>query len=470
MKFSGDGWTGVISDDFTFEKASIVVKAICKYMTSHGLDRKKLIVSYDTRFLSHKYAQMAVEVITGHGIKCIISERDTPSIFSLSTLKTEKEGGLIHFSGTNREYYINSILFFPEYGGPAFSHIVMEIERNIRLISQMEEDIPMKSYGQGLALSNVIVHDVFSDYRKTLEKSIDIKKMKDIECRICVDYMNGSLRGFLRDILPKNISVIELNSDYNPYMNGNRPDPESQELEFLSETIKNSEAQLGVAFDSDARNVAFLDSSGKKVNRNMLLGIILDYILKNRSKSGKVVKTLSTTALVDVICEENAIEVIETFTGFKHISEKLIKENVLLAADSYGGITFTGHLNNMDSILMLMMVFEIMGSTGKTFDELIKEFSEVYGDYEYKKDIIELSGEDEKLRMIGRLKLIAGEFDGSKIKEIKQSDGFKMIFENGSWLFLRMNPVNPELELFYESRYKDFVDDVQKKVKRFLED
>ncbi|PLX15243.1 MAG: hypothetical protein C0601_13545 [Candidatus Muiribacterium halophilum] len=470
MKFSRGGWTGIISDDFTFEKASIVIKAICKYMTSHGLDRKKLIVSYDSRFLSYKYAQLAVEVITGHGIKCIISERDIPSVFSLSTLKNDKEGGVIHFSGSNREYYINSILFFPEYGGPAFSHIVMEIERNIRLISQMEEDIPMKSYGQGLALSNVIVHDIFNDYKKILDKSLDMKKIKEVQGKICVDYMNGSLRGFLRDILPKGINLIEINSDYNPYMGGHRPDPESGNHEFLSETIKNSESDFGVAFDTDAQHVAFFDSHGRKVNSNILLGVILDYLIRNRSKSGKVVKTLSSTSLIDIICEENAIEVIETFTGFKHVSEKLLKEKIIFAVDSYGGITFSGHLNNMDSILLLMMIIEIIGSTEKSFEELINDCITKYGDFQYKREKIGLSGEDEKLRIIGKLKLIAGEFDGSKIKEIKQSDGFKIIFENGSWLLLRMDPVNPELELFYESKYKDFIEEVQKKIKRFLGD
>ena len=61
IKFGTDGWRAVISDDFTFENVAIVAQAVADFVKAKKspiYKKRKLVVGYDTRFLSDKYAEI----------------------------------------------------------------------------------------------------------------------------------------------------------------------------------------------------------------------------------------------------------------------------------------------------------------------------------------------------------------------------------------------------------------------------
>jgi len=90
IKFGTDGWRAVISDDFTFENVKIVAQAMADYVKGEKTKVKNkksklygrkfaLVVGYDTRFLSEKYAELVACVLAGNGIKTILADRPTPT-------------------------------------------------------------------------------------------------------------------------------------------------------------------------------------------------------------------------------------------------------------------------------------------------------------------------------------------------------------------------------------------------------
>ncbi|MGM0606796.1 MAG: hypothetical protein ACQESP_00125 [Candidatus Muiribacteriota bacterium] len=470
MKFYNDGWYGKISDDFIYSNIKTLAKAIAKYIISHDLAKKKVIIGYDSRFLSYEHAQLVAEVLMGNKLDCCISDRDVPSVFTAATLKSYKGASAVHITGQNQKYFNNGLLFFPEYAGPPFSHISMEIERNIRLIKDLDEEIEIKGFQKGIAVNSLQAIDFYSEYAKCVNRIIDLKKFKDSDLKIVVDYMNGSMRHFLNKLVPRGVEWIELNHTFNPYFNGIKPDPVSGKLEFLVENIKNTEADFGVAFDSDGGNICFIDSNGQKIHRDILLGIVLEYIIKNKTKNGIVVKTNSTTSLVDEVCQKNGVEIEETYSGFRHIVERLIKNKVILGADNSGGITSSDHVPVKDSVLFLLYIIEIMSLKKKSLTELVEEFNSEYGQFYSKCFEIKHNSEEEKLRIISKLKKFSDSFREEDIKDIYQTDGLKMIFKDKSWFYIRIHSAALKSEVIIESQDKNITEKLQNKINKILKD
>lgn len=468
MKFINDGWYGIISDDFTFKKVRIVAKAIAKYLISHELYKKSVVIGYDTRFLSYQYAQIMAEVFLGNNIKCFIAERDIPEVAVAGAVKSLKCSSGIMITANNMPYQYNGIKFIPDYAGPSFSHISMEIERNIRLICDMEEEIESKSYAQGVALSLIEPLDIYKEYLKLLEKRLDLKRLKEKDLKIVVDCMNGTIRGNLNRVSLKNIEWIEVNSEYNPTFAGRRADPEYDNLDFLCETVKNVEADLGVAFDVSGGKITFIDRNGKKIDRNILIGIILEYIIQNKNKNGEVIKSSSTTRLIDTICSSNGIEIIETFSGFKNIAEKIMKNKVIFACEDSGGISYSAHIPYKDSILMLFTLLEIMCSVEMDINDLIKDFIERHGEVFSNKIIYNVSDDEEKLRVVGRQKNVINYFNSDDIKDVIQTDGIKVVFNDNSWFLIKTDPVEPKFEIFIESSDKKMITSIENNIKKFF--
>ncbi|MFA5478520.1 MAG: hypothetical protein WC337_00685 [Candidatus Muiribacteriota bacterium] len=470
MKFINDGWYGIISDDFNFKDVKIMAKAITKYLVSHELNKKPVIIGYDTRFLSYRYAQIISEVLLGAGIKCYISERDSPTIFTSATLKNLKAGCGIQVTGKELPYFYNGIFFLPEYGGPPFSHISMEIERNIRLIRELEEDINTQDYERGIALGLIEVNDLFSEYSKMVDKIVDFKKIKDMDLKIVVDYINGSMRGYLRKIFPKNIDLIELNTDYNPYFSGRKTDPYEDDLEFLCENVKNTEADLGVAFDTDGGNIVFINRNGEVINRDIIAGIVLDFILKTKNKNGVVVKTMATTGIIDLVCEKNAVEINETYIGFKHVVEKMLKNKVVFGCDDKGGISFSGHVPVKDSLVLLLLFIEVLAVNKKSLEQTLDEFEKEYGHIDKSRFTMPCETEEEKLKIISKLKSYTDTFDIEEIKESYQTDGLKIVFKDKTWFYARINQNKPLLEIVIESSVPKKVAELENKIRKYIEE
>ena len=76
IKFGTSGWRGIIADDFTFGKVRIVTQAIAEYVKSQDKGNNTVIIGYDPRFLSEKFAQASAEVLAGNDIKVLLCKRD----------------------------------------------------------------------------------------------------------------------------------------------------------------------------------------------------------------------------------------------------------------------------------------------------------------------------------------------------------------------------------------------------------
>src|ERR1041385_554637 len=79
IKFGTDGWRAVIADDFTFENVRRVAGAIASYVLKHEDPKKGLVVGYDTRFGSPRFARTAAAAVRAAGIPVRLTSGDVPT-------------------------------------------------------------------------------------------------------------------------------------------------------------------------------------------------------------------------------------------------------------------------------------------------------------------------------------------------------------------------------------------------------
>jgi phosphomannomutase len=188
--------------------------------------------------------------------------------------------------------------------------------------------------------------------------------------------------------------------------------------------------------------------------------VLLRHLFERKGLRGGVVKTVSTTRMVDLLCAKFGLELFETPIGFKHICELMLERDILMGGEESGGLGVKGHIPERDGILMGLLLLEAMAMTGKGLRRLLDETMDEIGHFYYRR--IDLAIDDAaKERLIGRLR-------GGGITTIASRtvvtenfrDGFKYIFADGSWLLIRPSGTEPVLRLYSEAEDPALVEEL----------
>ncbi len=79
IKFGTDGWRAVISETFTFGNLRLVAQAIADYVREENNSTPSVVVGFDTRFLSDRYAAEVARVMAANHIDTWLARADTPT-------------------------------------------------------------------------------------------------------------------------------------------------------------------------------------------------------------------------------------------------------------------------------------------------------------------------------------------------------------------------------------------------------
>jgi phosphomannomutase len=131
IKFGTDGWRGVIADDYTFENVRRVAGAIAAYVLNHEDATRGLVIGYDTRFGSRRFAQATAEVLAAAGIPVKISDDYTPTPALSYAVKNLRTAGGVMITSSHNPWDWNGVKFKANYGGSATPAIIKQIEENV---------------------------------------------------------------------------------------------------------------------------------------------------------------------------------------------------------------------------------------------------------------------------------------------------------------------------------------------------
>ena len=461
IKFGTDGWRAIIGEDYTFDNVRMVVQAISDYLNKGSGREKEVVIGYDMRFLSEKFASAAAEVLCGNGIKVLLSKDNISTPATCLAIKNRKlDGGIIITASHNPAAY-NGIKYRGDFAGPADPEMLKEIEALFR-----KNKPKLMSQEEAKRKKLLKIEDLTKEHIAFLKQYVDLKLLKKSSMKVVIDVMNGAGEDLLERVLEgTKITINTINSERKPYFRGKNPEPIASNLEGLISIMKKGGYNIGLATDGDADRIGAVDEKGNFISSHKIMSLILLHFIEDRKMKGSVVKTISGTSLLTKIAKKYKLKLHETPVGFKYICKIMREEDVLIGGEESGGIGFKNYIPERDGVLSGLLLMEMMAYRKKSISGILDDIKKEYGDF-FTKRLDMKYPEDKKSRLIPALKKSPPDkLLDSKVREVQSFDGIKFICEDESWLLFRLSGTEPILRIYAEANTEKKVDSIIKSAK-----
>jgi phosphomannomutase len=467
IHFGTDGWRAVISEDFTFDNVRRVAQAIAeKTLADVAITRNgsrqgppSLVVGYDTRFLSDRYAVAVAEVLAANGVHVWLTHGDSPTpVTSFAIVDRQADGGVMITASHNPPRY-NGIKLKASFGGSASPSDCKEVERRI----VETNGTPPQRIDLEVATEQGLVtrFDPFPAYTQQVHKLIDFDTIRAANMSVAVDAMYGAGRVYLRKLLEEaGCRVVELRSEMNPGFNGIHPEPIARHLGPLIDEMLTGEHWIGLATDGDADRIGAVDPTGRFVDPHAIMALLIEHLVNERNLRGSIVKTVSTTQMLNRLALRYGLPIHETPVGFNHICDYMLSQPVLVGGEESGGISILGHIPEGDGLLMGMLLVEMVAHRKQTLIELLDGLMAApdVGVFRYGRV-------DRPVRPFKKSALVAGlmanvppTLADVAVLDVSSRDGVKFILADDSWLLIRPSGTEPVLRIYAEGRTEEQVD------------
>jgi len=445
IQFGTDGWRAVISDTFTFHNLRMVTQAIADAVASSDWDNgacrevppdpHKIVVGFDTRFLSDRFAQEVARVLAANGFTVYLSQADVPTpAVSYAVCNLNAIAGIMITASHNAPRY-NGVKLKSCHGGSALPEQCKRVEVYLNDNEAQARGPNLMDYEHARAENRIIRINPIPAYSDHLRTLIDFDKIAENPQRVVVDSMYGAGRGIIRSLLQgTGCEVQEIRGEMNPGFGGVHPEPIARYLGALTGAISMGLGNFGLATDGDADRTGAMDERGNFVDPHKIMGLSLRHLVEKRGMTGSVVRTVSTTRMIDRLAEKYGLPLHETPVGFNHIADYMMNEDVLIGGEESGGISFKGHIPEGDGVLMGLLLVEIIASSGSTLYDMVENLLQEVGPAFYERRDLRLRHPVSKEQMSKRLEDEApAEIGGESITQVSTIDGARLMGSNTSW-------------------------------------
>ena len=445
IKFGTDGWRGIIADDFTFPNVRKVTRAIASYLETAYSKDKPVLIAYDTRFLADEFARTSAAVLADLGWNVKITDRDCPTPVIAYNARLLNSAGALMFTASHNPAPYCGIKYIPDYAGPATPEITDTIVANIETAS---DELPGSNPS-----GTISTFDPKPDYLNFIYTLLDVEKIKSANLKVKYDALYSTSRGYLDEVLQHCGCQLESFHDWRDVLfGGGMPEPKGEQLVELVAAVKADHADLGLATDGDSDRFGIVDEQGNVLTPNTVLLVLARHLIKNKGKSGAIVRTVATTHLLDNFAAKYGLQIYETAVGFKYIGEKMRETAVLIGGEESGGLSIIGHIPEKDGVLADMLVAEAIAYEGKSLSQLVQEaIAEADGPLYNNRLDLHLT-ESHKVAVIDSYtQNPPSEVAGIQVKEVGRKDGIKLYLEEGSWVLLRPSGTEPLVRVYMET-------------------
>jgi phosphoglucomutase len=448
IKFGTDGWRAKMGGDFSFENVRVFAQGYANFLKSKKRSKEiNIILNYDTRFLSRRFADEAAKILSLNGIHAHIPNRDVPlAPISLSIIQNKLDGGVIFTASFNRPIF-NGIKVFNHKGAPALPSQTIRIEQGIEKIEKTFRFKPQ--YAEDDLINDINVKE---NYIKYLENIIAFDSIRDSGMQIIVDNLYGTSREYLDYVLSENgIDVLTLHSF--PYSSSGWDNLISSctegNLRELSQMVVERGAHIGLATDIDGDRFGLVDSKGRYLSSNVIMPPLIEYLINVRGMEGGIVKSITTTNNIRRVAEYYSRDIYTTPVGFKYLAHVLSLKKTFIGVESSNGASLNRKITIKDGVLFSLLVAEMLAyyklDMGRILDDFYTRFPKMYN--------IEISlprNERTETRLNDLLDRKKFQFEGLRLKRREYVDGIKFIFDD-AWLLIRNSGTNELVRLYAES-------------------
>lgn len=469
IHFGTDGWRAVISDTFTFGNLRQVTQAIADAVASgswaNGLaksgevDPQRMVVGFDTRFLSDRFAAEVARVLAANDFTVFLAQADAPTpAISYAVHNLHAVAGVMITASHNAPRY-NGVKLKSSYGNSALPEQCRQVEVYLNDNESQARGPNLMEFEQAVEEKRIRRFNPIPAYNDHLRKLIDFDIIGNNPQRFVVDSMFGSGRGTIRGILQgTGCEAHEIRGEMNPGFGGVHPEPIGRYLGALAGAIGAGMGGFGLATDGDADRIGAMDERGNFVDPHKIMALALRYLVEKRGMSGSVVRTVSTTRMIDRLANQYGLTLHETPVGFNHIADYMMNEDVLIGGEESGGISFKGHIPEGDGVLMGLLVVEMVAAYKTSLYELVNDLLSKVGPAFYDRTDLRLKRPVSKSQMTQKLvNEPPASIGGESVAQIATTDGVKYIMSDDSWLLIRPSGTEPVLRVYAEGRTQEMV-------------
>jgi phosphomannomutase len=458
ITFGTDGWRGTIADDYTFENVRRCAQGFANYLLDKNFKNEVIIVGYDKRFLSDHFAAATAEVLAANSLKVYLTESATPTpVISYSVVNREAVGA-VNITASHNPSIDNGFKVRDKNGGAIAPDGLKEIEALIPDTSQQVKRIPIEEAVEG---GKVEYFDPSAAYIEQINNLIDVQPIRDAGLTVLIDPMWGNGSGWFPKFLDGGKSkILEIHNERNPiFPEMTRPEPIPPNVDAGLKATLEKNADVLIITDGDGDRVGLGDERGIFVDQLRVYALLAYYLLEVRGFRGPIVKTLSTTTMLNKLGKLYNIPVHETGVGFKYVAPKMVETNAMIGGEESGGYAFHGHVPERDGILAGLYLLDMMVKLERKPSELVELLFDKVGPHYYDRIDVSFRG-DRKSYEQRILEANPDLIGGIKVTGLQTTDGFRFGLDDGGWLLIRFSGTEPIIRVYTETTQKERVKDI----------
>jgi phosphomannomutase len=370
--FGMDGWCGVMGDDFIGENVIRVAKAFAEYLTSNNSYQTQVAVGFDGRKDSKAFAGLVSRVLAENDVKVIVSSGVVPTpVLSFATKENRCAAGIMVTGGHQAPQY-NGLKFKGASGGPFKARETKHVESltTAPRIGRLET-VPSEL---------VSVADFLPAYLSNLKTIVDFSVLRSFAedpknvASVLIDSMGGAGQNILEDIFVDcRWRAQTLFGEPETNFFDRSPEVISKNLDPLKYNVSVTDTAFGIATDGDAGRCGIVYDHGEWMDARDTALAILWHLWEQKGWSGGIVKTASLTDKVRLLAEGRHAPVFDAQVDFSSLSELMLKEQCMFAADDRGGFAYRDHVPDKDGILTGLLFAEMIAMSGKSIREIVQD-------------------------------------------------------------------------------------------------
>lgn len=456
IHFGTDGWRARIAQDYTFDNVRRAAQGFANYLTDQGQEGTPVVVGYDQRFAAEHFGAAAAEVMAANGFRVWLTDSATPTPVISYSIVERGASGAINITASHNPPWDCGFKVRDENGAAVAPDGLSAIEAVIpgpegvlsMDLDDAEEDGLVRIWDPGPAYIEHISH------------LVDIERIKSAGLSVLVEPMWGNGMGWFPRLLGGSATqVSEIHNVRHPlFPDMTRPEPIPPNVDSALEKTLELGVDVCLILDGDADRMGIGDETGQFINQLQVYGLLAYYLLEIRGERKPIVKTVSTTSMLERLGEMYDVPVYRTGVGFKYVGPKMIETGAMIGGEESGGYAFGGSIPERDGILGNLYFLDLMVQTGKSPSELIEHLYDTLGASYYYDRIDTRFPSEKRPEARDRLEHAKPQtLAGLEVTDIVTIDGFKYELEDSGWLLIRFSGTEPIIRVYCETTDEDKV-------------
>ncbi len=442
IEFGTDGWRATLSE-FTTTRVRMVGQGVAAHLDDEER-RGPVAVGYDARSHSRGFAEELARVLAANGRDVTMAKRDCPTpVLAWTVTEGDYVGGVMVTASHNPPEY-NGVKFLQHDGTPALPAVTEAIEERL---DEPDPD-PDGEYG------SVTEKDLVTPFSDHAVDFVDV----DIDgLQVAYDAMHGSGRGVTDALLRRGGATVDrLRCTREADFGGTPPEPVPEHAGELEERVTAGDAALGFINDGDADRLGVVTPGRGFLDPNVYLAVLYEYLLE--SDGGDVVRTVSTSSLVDRVAAAHGQAVHETAVGFKWVAEAMGDHDARCGGEESGGYGVAAHLRNKDGVLLALLT--AAAEAERPLDDRVDDLLAAHGGVVQERVSVDCP-DDRKGPVLENLETaLPGTLAGVDVADVTTVDGFKITLADDTWVLVRPSGTEPKLRVYAEATTDDRVADL----------